>query len=193
MQLYIVQGAGDARSAVVGILSGGLAPGIKVGDGDGLLVGGNDKSLSKQLLVAFRQGPGFSWVSETKAHQMTFLRWRVHERGAGMHDGEVVDELDVAELLVQLDAVLLGELLYGFQGEKLGRSREAGVLEEWRPHELKHDSPVLVQESRHPVWCSGLRAVCLGGMLVSFWSVPGEGGRNILVFGRPLPVPSEDA
>lgn len=87
---------------------------------------------------------------------MTFLRWRILEAGTSVKDGEVVDDLNIAELLVQHDAVFLSELLYGFQSEKLGRSRETGVLEERRPDELEHDSAVFVEESRHPVWCSRL-------------------------------------
>lgn len=160
MQLHIVQGASDAHLAVVGVLSGGLAPSIKVGDGDDLLVGGDDESLSKQLVVAFWQGPGFTWVSETKAHQVAFLRWRILKLRAGMENGKVVDELNVAELLVQLDAILVGKFLYGFQSEMLSWSRKTTVLEERRPNELEDDSAVLVEEGRHPVWCSRLRAFC---------------------------------
>lgn len=152
--------SGYAYLAVVGVLSGGLAPSIKVGDGDDLLVGGNDESLSKQLVVAFWQGPGFTWVSETKAHQVAFLRWRILKLRAGMENGKVVDELNVAELLVQLDAILVGKFLYGFQSEMLSWSRKTTVLEERRPNELEDDSAVLVEEGRHPVWCSRLRAFC---------------------------------
>jgi hypothetical protein len=116
----------EARYLTMAITARDLAPRIQIDNGQ-LLPSPRRKRVVKLGHICACLLPLARGIAEEHAEQVARAAgasWGV-VGGARVHDAQVVDELDVAVLAVELDAVLLGEVLDGGEGVHL-RGREGG-------------------------------------------------------------------
>lgn len=88
----------------------GLEVWIKVQHGDILLLHGFESRLC-QLLILLWQRPAATRIPQSHPEYVPSFFWRVCKGVTSVEDGQVVDELDIASLMVKLDRDLLGNAL----------------------------------------------------------------------------------
>lgn len=92
----------------------GLEVWIKIQYGDILLLHGFESRLC-QLSILLWQRPAATRIPQSHSEHMPSFFWGVCKAVTSVENGQVVDELNIASLMVKLDRDLLGNALYSVQ------------------------------------------------------------------------------